>query len=278
MKNEILHNCKLEAIQDLWSPHTLSLLTGVPRVGKTTFTLSAAKYIAVDRNIPTLLFSARSVTYCVKRLLVNTYNLETQVVYKNEQGEIELLDYTKYDDSYEPGFDIEKFKDEEAVERNLANDQTLREAPLYFYSVESLEEFESMTWIEKIRSSIIRHKIQYVFIDWNYWFLKERACKRPFLHSLKDLANELDCAIITTIFQCYLLHGEAPRLCPKQLEISPEELAAADIIMFLDRPHYNNAAKIIAKKPDGNLICNCDLLFVRKFARFVDADNRVCKN
>lgn len=262
---------KLEAIQDLWKPHTLSLLAGQPRMGKTTFILSMAKYIAVDRNIPVLLLTLHSTYYCCKRLVVNTYNLETQVVYQNEQGEIELLDYTQYDDWYEPGFSTEKFKDEEAAARILENVQILQKAPLYI-SYEIYDELNSMAWIKETRDCVIKNKIQYVFIDFNYW----RGYKHPFLLSLRYLVNELDCAIIATAFISRL--GYTISYTPKLLEISSKEMSATDIIMFLDRPRYKNVAKIIAMKPNGNLIGDFDLLYVGKYAKFVDVDNNMSQS
>lgn len=263
---------KLEAIQDLWKPHTLSLLAGQPHMGKTTFILSMAKYIAVDRNIPVLLLTRHSTHYCCKRLVVNTYNLETQVVYQNEQGEIELLDYTEYDNWYEPGFSTEKYKDEEAAVRILENDQILQKAPLYISDIS--DELNSMAWIKETRASIIKNKIQYVFIDWNYWRIYN-----PILLSLRYLVNELDCAIIATAFLSRLLPGYTTiSYTPKLLEISSKEMSATDIIMFLDRPGYNNVAKIIAMKPNGNLIGDFDLLYVRKYAKFVDVDNNMSQS
>lgn len=103
-----------------------------------------------------------------------------------------------------------------------------------------------------------------------------RIYKHPLLLSLRYLVNELDCAIIATAFISRL--GYTISYTPKLLEISSKEMSATDIIMFLDRPRYKNVAKIIAMKPNGNLIGDFDLLYVGKYAKFVDVDNNMSQS
>lgn len=262
----------IDSIVDLWSPHTFSLLAGRPRKGKTTFIISMAKHIAFDRNMPVLLLSNHSKEYVVKRLLVNAYELETQVVYENEQGETELLDYTEYEEYYESSsFIKEKFKDEKTVERIIANDQRLRKVPFYLDCFETYEDYASMAWIGKIREDVARYKIKYVFVDSNF----SRYAKfygHSFLSSLRHLADELDCAIIATAFMSKDWEGSFPELSDMCMDI--EDCRLTDMIMILHGRYPSHMAMVKVMKPDGSLICDFDLLFVRKYGKFVDSENR----
>lgn len=260
----------IDSIVDLWSPHTVSLLAGRPRKGKTTFIISMAKHIAFDRNMPVLLLSNHSNDYVVKRLLVNAYELETQVVYENEQGETELLDYTEYD-YYSSLFSKEKFKDEKTVERIIANDQRLRKVPFYLNCFETYEDYESMAWIGKIKEAVARYKIKYVFVDSNY----SRYAKfygHSFLSSLRHLADELDCAIIATAFMTKDWEDSFPEL--SSMDMGIEDCRLTDMIMILHGQYHSHMAMVKVMKPDGSLICDFDLLFVRKYGKFVDSENR----
>ena len=263
----------IDSIVDLWSPHTFSLLAGRPRKGKTTFIISMAKHIAFDRNMPVLLLSFNSKDYVVKRLLVNAYELETQVVYENEQGETELLDYTEYEEYYESSsFIKEKFKDEKTVERIIANDQRLRKVPFYLDCFETYEDYASMAWIGKIREDVARYKIKYVFVDSNY-SRYEKFYGHSFLSSLRHLADELDCAIIATAFMSKGLEDRFPELSSMCMDI--EDCRLTDMIMILHGQYHSNIAMVKVMKPDGSLICDFDLLFIRKYGKFVDSDNRL---
>jgi replicative DNA helicase len=221
-------------------------------MGKTAFTLSMARNIAVDSKIPVAFFS----------LEMSSIQLITRLI------------------SSETGISSDKLRTgkltEEDFERLTYKTQTLLEAPLYIDDTPSLSIFDLRA---KARKMVSQHKVKIIFIDYLQLMTANASGKgvgnreqeiSTISRNLKALAKELDLPIIAL---SQLSRNVESRLGHKRPQLSDlRESGAieqdADIVTFLYRPEYykldtwddgsesstaNQAEFIVAKHRNGGL-------------------------
>ena len=263
-KIEELHNRKEEfsgvpsgftQIDELtagWQSTDLIIVAARPAMGKTAFTLSMARNIAVDSKIPVAFFS----------LEMSSIQLITRLI------------------SSETGISSDKLRTgkltEEDFERLTHKTQSLFEAPLYIDDTPSLSIFDLRA---KARKMVSQHHVKIIFIDYLQLMTANASGKgvgnreqeiSTISRNLKALAKELDLPIIAL---SQLSRNVESRLGHKRPQLSDlRESGAieqdADIVTFLYRPEYykldtwddpdasstaNQAEFIVAKHRNGGL-------------------------
>ena len=263
-KIEELHNRKEEfsgvpsgftQIDELtagWQSTDLIIVAARPAMGKTAFTLSMARNIAVDSKIPVAFFS----------LEMSSIQLITRLI------------------SSETGISSDKLRTgkltEEDFERLTHKTQSLLEAPLYIDDTPSLSIFDLRA---KARKMVSQHDVKIIFIDYLQLMTANASGKgvgnreqeiSTISRNLKALAKELDLPIIAL---SQLSRNVESRLGHKRPQLSDlRESGAieqdADIVTFLYRPEYykldtwddpdasstaNQAEFIVAKHRNGGL-------------------------
>ncbi len=263
-KIEELHNRKEEfsgvpsgftQIDELtagWQSTDLIIVAARPAMGKTAFTLSMARNIAVDSKIPVAFFS----------LEMSSIQLITRLI------------------SSETGISSDKLRTgklaKEEFDRLHHKTQSLLEAPLYIDDTPSLSIFDLRA---KARKMVSQHKVKIIFIDYLQLMTANTSGKgvgnreqeiSTISRNLKALAKELDLPIIAL---SQLSRNVESRLGHKRPQLSDlRESGAieqdADIVTFLYRPEYykldtwddaeatstaNQAEFIVAKHRNGGL-------------------------
>ena len=243
---------KVDELTAGWQPTDLIIVAARPAMGKTAFTLSMARNIAVDSKIPVAFFS----------LEMSSIQLITRLI------------------SSETGISSDKLRTgkltEEDFERLTYKTQTLLEAPLYIDDTPSLSIFDLRA---KARKMVSQHKVKIIFIDYLQLMTANASGKgvgnreqeiSTISRNLKALAKELDLPIIAL---SQLSRNVESRLGHKRPQLSDlRESGAieqdADIVTFLYRPEYykldtwddgsesstaNQAEFIVAKHRNGGL-------------------------
>ena len=235
-----------------WQSTDLIIVAARPAMGKTAFTLSMARNIAVDSKIPVAFFS----------LEMSSIQLITRLI------------------SSETGISSDKLRTgklaNEEFERLHHKTQSLSEAPLYIDDTPSLSIFDLRA---KARKMVSQHKVKIIFIDYLQLMTANTSGKgvgnreqeiSTISRNLKALAKELDLPIIAL---SQLSRNVESRLGHKRPQLSDlRESGAieqdADIVTFLYRPEYykldtwddaeatstaNQAEFIVAKHRNGGL-------------------------
>ena len=235
-----------------WQSTDLIIVAARPAMGKTAFTLSMARNIAVDSKIPVAFFS----------LEMSSIQLITRLI------------------SSETGISSDKLRTgklaDEEFERLHHKAQSLSEAPLYIDDTPSLSIFDLRA---KARKMVSQHKVKIIFIDYLQLMTANTSGKgvgnreqeiSTISRNLKALAKELDLPIIAL---SQLSRNVESRLGHKRPQLSDlRESGAieqdADIVTFLYRPEYykldtwddaeatstaNQAEFIVAKHRNGGL-------------------------
>lgn len=243
---------KVDELTAGWQPTDLIIVAARPAMGKTAFTLSMARNIAVDSKIPVAFFS----------LEMSSIQLITRLI------------------SSETGISSDKLRTgkltEEDFKRLTYKTQTLLEAPLYIDDTPSLSIFDLRA---KARKMVSQHKVKIIFIDYLQLMTANASGKgvgnreqeiSTISRNLKALAKELDLPIIAL---SQLSRNVESRLGHKRPQLSDlRESGAieqdADIVTFLYRPEYykldtwddteqsstaNQAEFIVAKHRNGGL-------------------------
>ena len=263
-KIEELHNKKEEfsgvpsgftQIDELtagWQSTDLIIVAARPAMGKTAFTLSMARNIAVDSKIPVAFFSLEmSSIQLITRLISSETGISSD---KLRTGKLTEADF----------------------ERLTHKTQSLLEAPLYIDDTPSLSIFDLRA---KARKMVSQHKVKIIFIDYLQLMTANTSGKgvgnreqeiSTISRNLKALAKELDLPIIAL---SQLSRNVESRLGHKRPQLSDlRESGAieqdADIVTFLYRPEYykldtwddaeatstaNQAEFIVAKHRNGGL-------------------------
>lgn len=243
---------KVDELTAGWQPTDLIIVAARPAMGKTAFTLSMARNIAVDSKIPVAFFS----------LEMSSIQLITRLI------------------SSETGISSDKLRTgkltEEDFERLTYKTQTLLEAPLYIDDTPSLSIFDLRA---KARKMVTQHKVEIIFIDYLQLMTANASGKgvgnreqeiSTISRNLKALAKELNLPIIAL---SQLSRNVESRVGHKRPQLSDlRESGAieqdADIVTFLYRPEYykldtwddteqsstaNQAEFIVAKHRNGGL-------------------------
>lgn len=243
---------KVDELTAGWQPTDLIIVAARPAMGKTAFTLSMARNIAVDSKIPVAFFS----------LEMSSIQLITRLI------------------SSETGISSDKLRTgkltDEDFERLTYKTQNLLEAPLYIDDTPSLSIFDLRA---KARKMVSQHKVKIIFIDYLQLMTANTSGKNvgnreqeisTISRNLKALAKELNLPIIAL---SQLSRNVENRVGHKRPQLSDlRESGAieqdADIVTFLYRPSYynlenwddstqssteNQAEFIVAKHRNGGL-------------------------
>lgn len=261
---------KLDDITSGWQPSDLIIVAARPAMGKTSFALSMAKHMAVDRSIPTAFFSLEmSNVQLVNRLLSNTCEIEGS----------KILSGQLHPDEWE------------RLDKRV---NSLLGAPLYIDDTAGLSVFELRT---KARRLVREHGVKVIMIDYlqlmnanGMRFTSRQEEVSTISRSLKSLAKELDIPIIALsqlnrgLEQREGLEGKRPQLSDLRESGAIEQ--DADIVAFVHRPEYyklyqdsegrdlHGMAQIIIAKHRKGATGDVLLTFKGEYTRFENPEDR----
>lgn len=240
---------KLDLLTSGWQPSDLIIIAARPGMGKTALTLSMARNIAVERDIPVAFFS----------LEMSSVQLITRLI----SSETELSS-----DKLRTG----NLKDYEWEQLNVKV-KALENAPLYIDDTPSLSIFDLRA---KARRLVSQYGIKIIFIDYLQLMtatLKHSGGNREqeistISRNLKALAKELNIPVIalSQLSRAVETRGGSKRPLLSDLRESGAIEQDADIVSFIYRPEYykieewddeertptkNQAEFIVAKHRNG---------------------------
>lgn len=259
---------ELDNLTSGWQNSDLVILAGRPSMGKTTFAICTAKYIAIDLNIPVAFFSLEmSNTQLVKRLLSNTCQVQANNLRNGRLGQDEWARITK-------------------------GTTQLIGKPFFLDDTPGLSVYELRN---KARRLVKDYGVKIIFID--YLQLMTVNTKRfntrqdevsLISRSLKGLAKELEVPIIALsqmnrgIESREGIEGKRPQLSDLRESGAIEQ--DADMVLFVHRPEYYNilqdengrdlrglAELIIGKQRNGET-GKILMTFQKEFTSFVAYD------
>ena len=205
-----------------WQKTDLIILAGRPAMGKTTFALCAAKFIAIDLKIPVAFFSLEmSSTQLAKRLLSNTSQVPAEHL---RNGRLDRGEWDRIDKSF--GW--------------------LKGKPFYLDDTPGLSVYELRS---KARRLVKDYGVKIIFIDYlqlmsvnTNRFTTRQDEVSLISRSLKGLAKELDVPIIALsqmnrgIEAREGLNGKRPQLSDLRESGAIEQ--DADMVLFVHRLEY----------------------------------------
>jgi len=243
---------KVDELTAGWQPTDLIIVAARPAMGKTAFTLSMARNIAVNSKIPVAFFSLEmSSIQLITRLIASETGISSD---KLRTGKLNVEDF----------------------ERLNTKTQELLEAPLYIDDTPSLSIFDLRA---KARRMVSKYGVKIIFIDYLQLMTANTTNKgagnreqeiSTISRNLKALAKELNLPVIAL---SQLSRNVESRPGHKRPQLSDlRESGAieqdADIVTFLYRPSYynletwddsaqtpteNQAEFIVAKHRNGGL-------------------------
>lgn len=264
----------LDKVTSGWQRSDLIILAARPAMGKTAFSLSMAKNMAVNYGIGVALFSLEMANVqLVNRLIVNTCEIKGE---KIRSGQLDAHEWEQLN---------AKIKD-------------LEDAPIYVDETANLSVFELRS---KARRLVREHNVQMIIIDYlQLMTLNSKEEKSSALRvgsreqevssisrSLKGLAKELNIPIIAlSQLSRELEKRENKRPQLSDLRESGAIEQDADIVCFIHRPEkvgvlndpttgastQGMAELIIAKHRNGKT-GTINLKFKEDFARFQNLDD-----
>ncbi len=260
---------KLDKLTSGWQPSDLVIVAGRPGMGKTAFTLSMARNMAVNQNIPVAFFSLEmSSVQLITRLISSETGLSSE---KLRTGRLQEHEWKQLNI---------KVKD-------------LEKAPLYIDDTPSLSIFDLRAKARRLKS---QHDIQLVVIDYlqlmtggNSKSTGNREQEISMIsRNLKALAKELNVPVIalSQLSRAVETRGGSKRPLLSDLRESGAIEQDADIVSFIYRPEYykidewddeertpteGQAEFIVAKHRNGGLD-NIRLRFVKELGRFENLD------
>ena len=262
----------LDKITSGWQTPDLIIIAARPAMGKTAFVLSMAKNIAVDRGIPTAIFSLEmSNVQLVNRLIMNVCELEGD---KIKTGKM-----TKED-----------------TRRLNTKINIMKGKPLYLDDTPSLSIFELRS---KARKLVREHGVKMIIIDYlqlmnaqGSSFGSREQEVSIISRSLKALAKELDIPIIALsqlnrgVEARQGVEGKTPQLADLRESGAIEQ--DADLVCFIHRPEYyhlynddktgkdlRGLAQIIVAKHRNGATDSIWLRFRGKYAKFQNEDEAI---
>lgn len=259
---------KLDKITAGWQNSDLVILAARPAMGKTAFSLSMAKNMAVDQKVPVAFFSLEmSKVQLVNRMIVNVCEITGE---KLRTGKLAPFEWEQLD----------------------ANITRLYGAPLFIDDTPSLSVFELRT---KARRLYQEHGLKIIMIDYlqlmnasGMSFNSRQEEVSTISRSLKGLAKELNIPILA-LSQLNRgvesREGEDKRPQLSDLRESGAIEQDADIVTFIHRPEYyhiytdtqgndlrGRAEIIIAKHRNGS-VGDVLLTFKGQYARFENLED-----
>src|SRR5210317_342242 len=260
---------KLDRLTSGWQESDLIIVAARPGMGKTALTLSMARNIAVNQNIPVAFFSLEmSSVQLITRLISSETGLSSD---KLRTGRLEKHEW----------------------EQLNVKVKTLEKAPLFIDDTPSLSIFDLRAKARRLAS---QHGIKLVIIDYLQLMTAGASSKTgnreqeisTISRNLKALAKELDIPVIalSQLSRAVETRGGSKRPLLSDLRESGAIEQDADIVSFIYRPEYYNidewddeertpsqgqAEFIVAKHRNGGLD-NIRMKFVGHLGKFEDLD------
>ena len=267
---------QLDKITSGWQKSDLIIIAARPAMGKTAFVLSMAKNMAVDKRIPTAIFSLEmSSVQLVNRLIVNVCSITSD---KLKKGDLEQHEWKQLD----------------------AKLPQLQGAPLYIDDTPSLSILEFQTKARRLKEE---HDIQIIIIDYlqlmnasGMRFQSREQEVSTISRSLKGLAKELDIPIIALSqlnrnvenrgSEKSGIEGKKPQLSDLRESGAIEQ--DADMVCFIHRPDYykiyedpvtkkdlRGVAQVIIAKHRNGATGDVNLRFKSEYARFMNEEDLI---
>ena len=256
---------EIDRLTSGWQPSDLIIVAARPGMGKTAFTLSMARNITVENNIPVAFFSLEmSAIQLITRLISSETGLNSE---KLRTGKLEKFEW-------------------ELLNVKVTN---LENAPLYIDDTPSLSIFELRAKARRLSSQF---GIKLIVVDYLQLMTLGSSQKTgnreqeisTISRNLKALAKELDIPIIalSQLSRAVELRGGTERPILSDLRESGAIEQDADIVSFLYRPEYykidewddeerspalGQAEFIVAKHRNGGL-SSIKLKFINSLGKF----------
>ena len=265
----------LDKITSGWQTPDLIIIAARPAMGKTAFELSMAKIIAVDRGIPTAIFSLEmSNVQLVNRLIMNVCELEGDKIKTGKMSKEDKL-------------------------RLNTKINIMKGKPLYMDDTPSLSIYELRS---KARKLVNEHGVKLIIIDYlqlmnaqGSSFGSREQEVSIISRGLKGLAKELDIPIIALsqlnrgVEARTGIEGKTPQLSDLRESGAIEQ--DADMVCFIHRPEYyrifndeksgkdlRGLAQIIVAKHRNGATDSIWLRFRGKYAKFQNEDDAFDSN
>ncbi|MCK0162119.1 replicative DNA helicase [Allomuricauda sp. F6463D] len=261
---------KLDKLTSGWQPSDLIIVAARPGMGKTALTLSMARNIAVNSNIPVAFFSLEmSSVQLITRLISSETGLSSE---KLRTGKLEKHEW----------------------EQLNVKVKTLEKAPLFIDDTPSLSIFDLRAKARRLAS---QHDIRLIVIDYLQLMTAGGSQKggnreqeiSTISRNLKALAKELSVPVIalSQLSRAVETRGGSKRPILSDLRESGAIEQDADIVSFIYRPEYykidewddeertptqGQAEFIVAKHRNGGLE-NIRLKFVGALGKFDNLDD-----
>ncbi|MEM9144396.1 MAG: replicative DNA helicase [Bacteroidota bacterium] len=261
---------KLDKLTSGWQPSDLVIVAARPGMGKTALTLSMARNIAVNADIPVAFFSLEmSSVQLITRLISSETGLSSE---KLRTGRLEKHEW----------------------EQLNVKVKTLEKAPLFIDDTPSLSIFDLRAKARRLAS---QHGIQLIIIDYLQLMTAGGSQKggnreqeiSTISRNLKALAKELNVPVIalSQLSRAVETRGGSKRPILSDLRESGAIEQDADIVSFIYRPEYykidewddeertptqGQAEFIVAKHRNGGLD-NIRLKFIGQLGKFDNLDD-----
>ncbi|WP_033955913.1 replicative DNA helicase [Psychroserpens jangbogonensis] len=261
---------KLDRLTSGWQPSDLIIIAARPGMGKTALTLTMARNIAVDSNIPVAFFSLEmSSVQLITRLISSETNLSSE---KLRTGKLEKHEW----------------------EQLNVKVKTLEKAPLFIDDTPSLSIFDLRAKARRLAS---QYGIKMIMIDYLQLMTAGGSQKggnreqeiSTISRNLKALAKELAIPVIalSQLSRAVETRGGSKRPLLSDLRESGAIEQDADIVSFIYRPEYYKIDEwddddrsptegqgefIVAKHRNGGLE-NIRLKFIGHLGKFDNLDD-----
>ncbi len=262
----------LDKITSGWQSPDLVIIAARPAMGKTAFVLSMAKNMAIDREIPTAVFSLEmSNVQLVNRLIMNVCELEGDKIKTGKMSK-------------------------EDAKRLNTKINIMKGKPLYLDDTPSLSIFELRS---KARKLVREHDVKIIIIDYlqlmnaqGTSFGSREQEVSIISRGLKGLAKELDIPIIALsqlnrgVEARQGVEGKTPQLSDLRESGAIEQ--DADLVCFIHRPEYyhlynddktgkdlRGLGQIIVAKHRNGATDSIWLRFRGKYAKFQNEDDAI---
>ncbi len=260
----------LDKLTSGWQPSDLIIIAARPGMGKTAFTLSMARNIAVGSNIPVAFFSLEmSSVQLITRLISSETGLSSE---KLRTGKLEPHEWEQLN---------VKVKD-------------LERAPIFIDDTPSLSIFDLRAKCRRLAS---QHGIQLIMIDYLQLMTAQTNSKAgnreqeisTISRNLKALAKELNVPVIalSQLSRAVESRGGSKRPLLSDLRESGAIEQDADIVSFIYRPDYygleewdddarsstKDQAEFIVAKHRNGATDQIRLKFLGHFGKFENLDS-----
>lgn len=261
----------LDRLTSGWQPSDLIIVAARPGMGKTAFTLSMARNIAVGANIPVAFFSLEmSSVQLITRLISSETGLSSE---KLRTGKLEPHEWEQLN---------VKVKD-------------LEQAPIFIDDTPSLSIFDLRAKCRRLAS---QHGIKLIMVDYLQLMTAQTGNKggnreqeiSTISRNLKALAKELEVPVIalSQLSRAVETRGGSKRPLLSDLRESGAIEQDADIVSFIYRPEYygleewddddqtpcKDQAEFIVAKHRNGATDNIRLKFLGQFGKFDNLDQQ----